>query len=142
MFVPLLCKLFYLKQEKTTEQPLTIRGRTKSPRSSLTFIFPLYLCFILELFVCQQMGFHCFHFFFFFPNFYLLCHPFPVSIRPSFFLSYQPPTLCQFFSFLLSLSVTYTIGSVIVLEPPQTWDGYISVLCVFSISPTVAIFSP
>lgn len=66
----------------------------------------------------------CFFIFFLF-NFYFCCHLFPVSLRPSF----------------LSVSIPYTIGSVICLEPPWTWDGYNST-CVFSISPRVAIFPP
>lgn len=146
MFVHVLCKLSTWSREKATEQPRTIRGRTKSLRSSPTFIFPLYFCYSFSsIFFLNSLvvsGWVSIVFIFSFSIFYFLCHPFPVSIRPSFFLSYQPPTLSHFFSFLLSLSVTYTSGSVIVLEPPQTWDGYISVLCVFSISPTVAIFFP
>lgn len=54
-------------------------------------------------------------------------------LKTSHFIS----NFCLLFIFL---SVTYNY-SVIVL-PPQTLDGYNSVLCVFSISPRVAIFFP
>lgn len=145
------CKLSSWNRKKVSEEPVTIRGRTKAQglrqlSSFFAFLFFFLEHFPLKLYVSTDV-FLLFSLFSFSLEKIVLFLVQPVSgFYRSLVLAVVPAShfssVSLFSSFLLSLFVTYTIGSVIVLEPPQTWDGYISVLCVFSISPTVAIFSP